>query len=182
MLGLPLETERLLLRPFEMTDDKDMFILDSNPLVHKYLGENPSKTLEQSQQMIEKIRNQYKENGIGRWATIEKATGKFIGWSGLKYITEYENNKIHFYDVGYRFIPEFWGKGYATEATKVALEYGFNQLQLKEIIGMANIHNKASRRVLEKCGLQYVEQFMWKDITCDWLKIEKEDWLKIINL
>jgi RimJ/RimL family protein N-acetyltransferase len=76
-------------------------------------------------------------------------------------------------------MPQFWGKGYATEATKAWLTVGFEQLNLKEKIGAVHQENKASRRVLEKCGLQFVEQFMWHDLTCDWLSIDKEYWLEL---
>ena len=76
-------------------------------------------------------------------------------------------------------MPQFWGKGYATEATKACLKYAFEEINLTEIIGAAHEENNASRRVLEKCGLQFVEQFMWQDLTCDWLSISKEYWLEI---
>jgi [ribosomal protein S5]-alanine N-acetyltransferase len=171
-----IETERLVLREFLPSDDEGLFELDSNPLVHQYLGNNPIQRIEEAREVIKNIRQQYVENGIGRWAAIEKETGNFIGWSGLKFIREYENNRIHFYDVGYRLIPKYWGKGYATESAKAALVYGFTQLNLDEIIGTVNIENTRSRRALEKCGLKYVEQFMWKDIKCDWLKITKPEW------
>ena len=171
-----LETERLILRELLPTDDAGMFELDSNPEVHKYLGENLVKTIEESRAVIQAVRQQYLDNGIGRWAVVEKASGEFIGWSGLKFITEYENNRIHFYDVGYRLIPRYWGNGYATESAKAAIEYGFTKMNLQEIIGMANVDNRASRRALEKCGLKFVEQFYWKHIKCDWLKITKDEW------
>ena len=171
-----IETERLILRDLLETDVEDYFEMDSDPEVHRYLGNNPIKTREQALENINNIRKQYLENGIGRWATIEKSSGTCIGWSGLKFITEDWNNHINFHDVGYRFMPRYWGKGYATESTKAALEYGFNTMGLTEIIGTANEDNKASRRALEKCGLTFIEQFMWKDIQCDWLKITKEDW------
>ena len=91
-----------------------------------------------------------------------------------------KNNHINFYDVGYRLDKKYWGKGYATESCKVALEYGFKTMQLKEIIGTCHEENKASRRVLEKCGLKFVEQFIYKnELTCDWLKITKEEWEKL---
>lgn len=175
---MKVETERLILRELLPTDDVGIFELDSDPLVHKYLGENPIQTIEQARETIASVRQQYIDNGIGRWAAIEKETGNFIGWSGLKFIKEYENNRINFYDVGYRLIPKYWGKGYATESAKAAIRYGFEQLQLTEIIGSANVENTRSRGALEKCGLTYVEQFYWKDIKCDWLQITKEEWLK----
>ncbi len=174
-----LETDRLMMRELVITDADGMFQLDSDPLVHKYLGETPVKKMEEINKVIAGIQKQYLDNGIGRYATFEKSSGNFIGWSGLKFITEPENNRVNFYDVGYRFIPAYWGKGYATEVTKTWLEYGFTNLNLKEIIGTAHIDNKASRRVLEKCGLTYIEKFKWKDLTCDWLKITKEEWLKL---
>ncbi len=176
-----IETERLILRDLQETDDKGMFELDSNPVVHRYLGNKPITSIEQARNVIAGIRNQYADNGIGRWAAIEKSSGNFIGWSGLKFITTIENNRTHFHDVGYRFIPKYWGKGYATESAKAALQYGFNTLKLEEIIGTCHEENKASRRALEKCGLQFVEKFMHEDINCDWLRISKQEWENLLN-
>jgi len=170
------ETERLILREFLMSDAEDFFEMDAAPEVHRYLGNNPSTSIEQARSVIDNIRQQYIDNGIGRWAAVEKSSGKFIGWSGLKFITDIENNQTHFYDVGYRLHPNFWGKGYATESAKAALEYGFSTLQLKEIIGMCHEENTASRKALEKCGLKFVEKFKYNDHTCNWLKITKQEW------
>ena len=170
------ETNRLILRELLLTNEDFLFKLDSNPLVHKYLGNNPVKDIEEIKKVIQSIRQQYIDNGIGRWAVIEKETGKFMGWSGLKFIKEYENNHINFYDVGYRLLPEFWGSGYATESAQAALEYGFIQLDLPEIIGMVHEENVASRTVLQKCGLKFIEKFMWGDIRCDWMKITRSEW------
>ncbi|MEO8146068.1 MAG: GNAT family N-acetyltransferase [Bacteroidia bacterium] len=175
-----IETERLILRELLTDDDENMFELDSNAEVHKYLGNNPVTTIEQVREVIASVRQQYIKNGIGRWAAIEKSSGNFIGWSGLKFITEPENNQVNFYDVGYRLIPKYWGKGYATESTKAALEYGFTKMNLEEIIGTVNENNKASKRALEKCGLKFIEKFQWKNITCDWMKISKTEW-KFLN-
>lgn len=169
-----IETERLLLREFRTSDDTAMFELDSNPEVHKYLGNNPVTNIEQVQKYISSIQQQYLDNGIGRWITIEKSSNEIIGWSGLKFITEYENNHINFHDVGYRFMPQYWGKGYATEATRAALKYGFDSMNLNKIVGTTHVDNKASQRVLEKCGLKFVEQFYWNDILCNWLEITNE--------
>lgn len=173
-----IETERLILREMLPTDDKGIFELDSNADVHKYLGNNTIKTIDVAQEQIRKIRQQYIDNGIGRWAAIEKSSGDFIGWSGLKFVTDTENNTANYHDVGYRFLPKYWGKGYATESAKAALEYGFNTLNLKEIIGTCHTENIASRKALEKCGLKFVEQFQRGDYFCYWLKIKKEEWKK----
>lgn len=151
-----LEAERLILRDILPTDVEDFFEMDSNAEVHKYLGNMPSTNIMQTNDMIQNIRQQYFDNGIGRWAVIEKESGEFIGWSGMKFITEEWNKHVNFYDVGYRLHPEYWRKGYATESAMAALEYGFNDLQLPVIYGTANIDNKASIHVLEKCGLKFI--------------------------
>lgn len=174
-----IETDRLILRELVPSDDTGMFELDSDALVHQYLGGNTIERIEQAREVIGLIRQQYCDNGIGRWAMIEKASGDFVGWSGLKFIREYENNHINFYDVGYRLIPRYWGKGYATESAKAAICYGFEKLGATEIFGSVNVGNKQSRKVLEKCGLAFVEKFYWKDIDCDWLKISKVQWEKL---
>lgn len=171
------ETDRLILRELLHTDAEDFFELDSDPAVHIYLGNNPIKSKEEAEDLIAKIRKQYIDYGIGRWAAIEKSSGKFIGWSGLKFINIPENGHVNFYDVGYRLIPRFWNKGYATESAMAAIKYGFEAIGMEEIIGTANVENKASRKALEKCGLQYVETFVMRGIDCDWLKITKEDYL-----
>jgi len=156
------------------SDVEGMFELDSDPLVHRYLGNTPVKSIEDSQAAIENIRKQYVERGIGRWAAIEKSSGAFIGWSGLKLNTEQEfNNKIDFYDIGYRLIPRYWGKGYATESAVAALDYGFTTLNLKTIVGMAEVENLASNKILQKIGLNYIEDFLFEDVMVSWYELNK---------
>ncbi len=174
------ETERLILREILPSDDKGMFELDSDKEVHKYLGNKPIETIVQSREMIELIRQQYIQNGIGRWAVIEKSSNVFIGWAGLKLNIETRNNHIYYYDVGYRLIKRYWGKGFATEAAIPSLKYGFERLELNEIYGTADINNLASRKILEKIGLKYVETFDYTESQqCVWMRITKGEWNKI---
>jgi len=170
------KTERLILRELLPSDEAGMFELDSDPEVHRYLGNNPVTDIEQIREVINFVRQQYIANGIARWAVIEKSTNNFIGWSGLKLVKEERNNHPQYYDIGYRFIKKYWGLGYATESAKAALDYGFEVLNLTEIIGTADVENSASRKVLEKIGLKYIEKFMYDDIECDWLCITRAEW------
>ena len=78
------ETKHLLLREIVIEDTGDMFRLDSDPRVHKYLGNNPIKCMGKAKAYIDYIRMQYETYGIGRWAAIEKSSGNWIGWTGLK--------------------------------------------------------------------------------------------------
>jgi RimJ/RimL family protein N-acetyltransferase len=176
-MGLFLETKRLILREILETDIHGMFELDSNKLVHKYLGNKPVKTIQESEKIIQTIKQQYKERGIGRWAAIEKSSGDFIGWSGLRLNNEHKMNGFtEYYDIGYRLIPKYWGKGYATESSQVALDYAFNILKIKTVYGITEKGNQASHNVLLKIGLQYVEDFYseeWK-LNLRWYKTENE--------
>src|SRR5688572_20999829 len=95
-----IETPRLILRELLPEDDQAMFELDSNKEVHTYLGNQPLTNIDQSREIIAFIRKQYVDNGIGRWAVIEKSTGEFAGWSGLKLMKELTNDHVNYYDLG----------------------------------------------------------------------------------
>lgn len=107
------ETERSYARRFTFRDVNHIFDLDSDPEVHRFLGNNPIKTIAQAEEVIDKILNQYREVGFGRLALILKDTGEFIGWSGIKLEKGFLEEP--YYDMGYRLKRAFWGMGYATE-------------------------------------------------------------------
>lgn len=175
----PIETERLILRPVLDTDVDGMFELDSNPEVHKYLGNMPITTKSQAVEAIEYLQKQYKERGIARWAVIHKETKEFMGWSGIKYLNESEqmNGVHHVYELGYRFIPKFWGKGYATESAQAWVDYMFNETEVKSLYAAADIPNKSSVNVLQKVGFEITDEFVfeWKGSKddCYWLELHK---------
>ncbi|WP_445722475.1 GNAT family N-acetyltransferase [Flavobacterium sp.] len=174
-MNLILETERLLLRPLDLNDDEDMFQLDNNPNVHEYLGNNPVLSIEESRVYIKNINEQYLKNNIGRFAVVLKETGDFLGWCGLKFITEEENNHINFYEIGFRFKEEFWGQGFAYESANAWLDYAFNTLKVSTLYASAHINNRGSRRVLEKIGLQLQNEYVWNnEIPCVWYELKKE--------
>ena len=172
-----LETDRLILRDLEPTDAAGMFALDSDPAVHRYLGNKPLTNIQQSVEVIEMVRAQYRTNGIGRWAVIEKATGAFVGWAGLKRETEL-HKPMEYMDLGYRLRPPFWGKGYATEAAKACLQYGFEKLGLREINAAADVANAASNRVLIKLGFRHLETFKYEGEDINWYALDPNTFLK----
>lgn len=167
------ETERFMLREI-LTDDADgLFELDSDSEVHKYLGNNPVKTIEQIHEVIGFIQNQYTENGIARWAIIEKTTNDFVGWAGLKLVKETTNGYINYYDLGYRLIQKHWNKGIATEVSKAIVEFGFNNMYLNEMYAMADVNNSASNKVLQKLGFELIEVFNDENVPHNWYKLTK---------
>ncbi len=165
------ETERLILREIVPSDIDGMFELDSDPEVHKYLGNKPVQSKQQIAAVIDFIRKQYIDYGIGRWAIVDKKTDEFMGWAGLKYVTEETNGQRNFYDLGYRLIRRHWGKGIATEAAQVSLEYGFNDMKLEKLHGIADCQNIGSNKILTKVGFNLVETFNFDDIACNWYTI-----------
>ena len=174
-----LETERLILRELLETDLDGMFELDSNATVHKYLGNKPISTKEQAAEIIRFIREQYDQLGIGRFAAIEKSSGDFIGWSGLKLNAgekEELNGVRDFVDIGYRFFPKYWGKGYATESSIATLKFGFEEMNYPVIYGAAETANIASNKILQKIGLKFINDFHYGDIPCKWYALKKEDY------
>lgn len=181
MMLKPLETERLVLRPLEKSDGERMFLLDSAPEVMRYIGMPVLTERSQSDEVIRMIQQQYKDNGIGRFAVVEKKSNLLIGWSGLKLNREEVNHHQNFYEVGYRFLPEFWGKGYATESVEASLELAFNLLKLDEVYAYAHSENDASIRVLKKTGFLQNGTFEEDDGLCVWFEMPKEIYLKRIN-
>lgn len=168
-----LETERLILRKLEDEDFERMFLMDSDPEVMKYLG-TPVKTVEESKNIIKMIQKQYEENGVGRLAVIEKKSGLMIGWSGLKLLKQPINGHVDTLDLGYRFIPEFWGKGYAWEAAIASLKYGFNELNAETIYAYADAGNAGSNYILTKMGFENTGEFEDSGVKCFWYKLKHE--------
>lgn len=170
----PIITERLILRKLTTEDLDDMFLLDSNPDVVKYVGIQPLTKKEESLKMIENIINQYEKNGTGRLAVIEKESNRFIGWSGIKLLTDEVNGFKNVYELGYRFLPEFWGKGYATESALASLDLGFNQLNADKIYAYADIENENSHKILTKLGFENKGAFIDDGDHCYWYELEKK--------
>lgn len=172
------ETERFILRELLPTDIDGMFELDSDPKVHRYLGNKPVTNKEQIVDVINFIRQQYIDNGIGRWAIIDKKTNDFIGWSGLKLVTDLTNNHKNYYDLGYRLLRKYWGKGIATETAIASLNYAFEQLKANEVYAMADCGNEGSNKILKKVGLNFIEKFDLDGISHNWYKIDRNDYEK----
>jgi RimJ/RimL family protein N-acetyltransferase len=170
-----LETKRLILRKFEETDFERVFLIDSNPEVMKYIGVPPLSDISQSKNIIKMIQQQYLDNGIGRFAVIEKESNLLIGWSGLKFLTQEINGYNNIYELGYRFMPEYWGKGYALESAKASLDYGFNDLNIEIIYAMAHCENEGSNHILRKLGFEKTGEFTEPDGLCFWYELKRKN-------
>ncbi len=149
-MNIIIETRRLILREFTLDDAELMYQLNRDPEVTRYTGD-PIRDIEHGKEVLEQtIIPQYILYNHGRWAVHTKGNNEFIGWCGLK--ARPERLEI---DLGYRFVKDLWGKGYASEAAFACLKYGFEKLGLERIVGRAMPGNLASLRVLEKCGMTF---------------------------
>lgn len=147
------ESKRLILRELTPEDAEQFYLLNTDPEVIRYTGDEPFESIESAKQFLEKY-DQYQKYGFGRWAVILKADNSFLGWCGLKYTLEKDE-----VDVGFRFFRKYWNLGYATEAAQVSLETGREKFGINEIVGRAMKENLASVKVLEKIGLTYFDDF-----------------------
>lgn len=172
-MKVKLETERLWLKEFEHSDLEGMFALDSDPEVHRYLGNRPFQQRKQSEDIIAHVIRQYEMNGIGRWAMIEKSSGDFVGWCGIKLVKEETNGHIDYYDLGYRLLRKHWRKGYALEAAKACVDFAFDQLPITTLFACAHIDNAASNKILRGLGFQEKSQFKYDGEIHFWYELEK---------
>ena len=169
-----IETERLILRPFEDGDAPSILEFGGNPDVIRYTGDQLITTIEEAQNLIDNVwKVDYATHGYGRFAVIYKPDNRLIGFSGLKY-----EHLLNGTDIGYRFLPQYWGMGIATESCWPVLDFGFNDLQLQEVLGLAYPVNNKSCKVLEKIGMTHykTEPFPGEHIDCNWYRLSKVDY------
>ncbi|HEX2057431.1 MAG TPA: GNAT family N-acetyltransferase [Actinomycetota bacterium] len=149
--ALVIQTARLLIR-LPLDEDAQPFLdIHTDPDVIRWLGGPRPKTLQDERDRIARGRAMHEELGFTMWTAVEKATGEVVGLAGL-FPVEGGDGAI---EVAYHFRKDRWGRGYATEAARACLDYGFSTGRLDRVVGLVHPDNHASRRVLEKCGMTY---------------------------
>ena len=147
-----LRTERLVLRRWKDSDREPFAALNADPRVMEFF---PSTlTREECDAMIDRIERHFEERGFGLWAVEVQGGPSCIGFVGL-WTPSFEAHFTPCVEVGWRLAYEAWGKGYATEAARAALRFGFEKLGLDEIVAMAVEGNRRSRRVMDKLGMTH---------------------------
>ncbi|BDD04706.1 GNAT family N-acetyltransferase [Aureibacter tunicatorum] len=167
-----IETKRLILRELNVGDARDFYDLNEDKEVLKYTGDVGFQDVEEAKTFLSGY-SDYKKNGYGRWAVVLKESGRFLGWCGLKL------NEEGLVDLGYRFFRNEWGKGYATESAIASLNYGFENLDLDDVIARSDRNNVASIKVIEKLGMEF-----WKNDECKgisnavYYRIDKQSYIE----
>ena len=145
-----IETERLYVRQWEEEDLHPFYKLNSSPKVMRFYPNLLSR--KESDNFVCKASSQIDENGYSFWAIELKESSKLIGTMGIADV----HFKEHFtpaVEIAWRLASQYWGFGYATEAAKAVFDYGYKELNLKEIVSFTVPENKRSIRVMEKIGL-----------------------------
>ena len=153
------ETARLRHRSLNADDAERFYALNSDPEVMRHTCEEPPSSVAATREAIANYPD-FDTYGFGRWGCVLKGQeDSIIGFCGLKFLPELDE-----VDVGYRFFPQFWGQGIATEACAASVQFGFEVLGLGRIIGLVRPENIASIRVLEKVGMLNEGEFDYDGI------------------
>jgi [ribosomal protein S5]-alanine N-acetyltransferase len=166
---MKIETPRLILREFVRSDLQALASIFVDPLAMKFSTMGVYSTA-QTEKAIDRFINSYKQFGFGFWAITLKERDLLIGYCGLA-IDRIDNRDEP--EIGYRLDSKFWGKGFATEAASASIHYGFYSIELPYILGAAQRQNVASIRVLEKIGMTFDRETIFREVPMDVYKIVK---------
>lgn len=155
-----LETERLVIRPWKQSDLKDFFEYASVEGVGEMAGWNHHKSIQESREILDMFINEHKT-----FALELKNSGKVIGSLGIEKINPTYDPYKNMYgkEIGYVLSKDYWGRGLMTEAVKRVIDFCFDDLNLNYLWISHWIKNDKSRRVIEKCGFEFVKEF---EYTC----------------
>ena len=149
-----IQTPRLRLRRWTDEDFEPLVTMCADPRVMEFSTSTFSR--EETAAMWGRIHSHFEHHGFGPWAV--EVDGKFAGSMGLDWV-RFETHFTPCVEIGYRLRTEFWGQGLATETAQAALRHGFERLGLREIVAFTVPANQRSRRVMEKIGLVFSEEF-----------------------
>ncbi|MCX2180842.1 GNAT family N-acetyltransferase [Streptomyces sp. SKN60] len=149
MGGVELRTGRLVLRAWREEDLGPWAEMNADPEIRRHLGELLSRA--ESDATVARMREEFAARGYGWWAVESRETGEFLGRAGLDRVGE--GLPYGGVDVGWRLKRDAWGYGYATEAGRACLEFGFGVLGLSEIVASTTVRNLRSQAVMRRLGM-----------------------------
>ena len=159
------------MRFHDLTDVAFMLALNVDPEVTRFTGDGPVVDEAEARSRIARLQVQA-EARMGRMVVLDRASGERLGWCGLKALTD--EGQV---DLGYRFFRRHWGKGYATEASRAALSFGFGELALPRIVALVAAENAASLRVMQKLGFRSIGLSTIDGDTGLGFELTREQWL-----
>ncbi len=167
-----LSTARLILRPFTLDDAEALHRLAAAPGVMQYFPTPEPPDLARIERLIARQLNEWAERGYAWWAVTLPADGTLIGWCGLQYLPDTDET-----EVGYLLGRAWWGQGFATEAARASMAFGFARFDFAEIIGITHPDNIASQNVLKKCGMRFTAATRYFNMDCFRFAIGRDGWI-----
>ncbi|MFI6289182.1 GNAT family N-acetyltransferase [Streptomyces sp. NPDC051018] len=159
-----LTTARLTLRALDEADLDQLFALENDPEVMRFLngGRPTTRRAVRAESLPRLLRHHACIGRPGHWAAEERETGAFLGWFEFRPL---EDDRADVVELGYRLGRAFWGRGYATEGARGLIRAGFTELCVRRVVAKTMAVNTRSRRVMEKAGMRYVRTFFedWPD-------------------
>ena len=166
-------TDSLVLRPLQPTDAEVLLHIYQTEGVLQYFPTTTPPPLERVERFIAGQQEHWEKHGYGNWGIMPEGESQIAGWAGLQFLPELNDT-----EVGYLLAKPFWGRGYATKTARASIQFGFERCGLDYIIALVHPENLASRRVIEKCGMTYVETINLWGIDLMRHRIDLNDWRK----
>lgn len=181
-MDIYLQTDRMILRELELSDEENIFNLDSDPEVMKYISNGMASSREDVRSALIRTHDLYlkHQRRFGFWAAIEKSSHQFMGWFHFR-PAKMDPENIKRIELGYRFKKIYWGKNFATEGSRALIAKGFSQLGVEEVFAVTMKANLGSQGVMKKSGLLFSREFYDKefpgtqDLDVEYV-ISRKDW------
>ncbi len=169
-MSIFLETKRLIIKTPELSDFDNLYILQSDPDVMRYIGHGV-RTKELVAESLQKSIDHQQKHGFSLGNVYDKETGTFVGRAGLIYLA-FDDTQTEI-EVGYALLAPYWNKGYATELSRDLIKWGFQHLSVDHLVGVIRPQNERSGRVLEKSGMKYIGNSLYNNIEVKFYRIDK---------
>lgn len=166
-----IETARLRLRLFTPADLDPLCEITRDPEVTRYIGYGVPLSREETLNNLNQIMSAFRRRGYGRWALERRDTGGLVGYCGLS-----SGNPEVGIELAYMLARAEWGRGFALEAARASLRYGFEKLGVESIAGLTFHDNRRSRRVLERLGMKFIRDARYYDFACVHYTLTRADW------
>lgn len=169
-----LETDRTIIREFTIEDTNQAIEFYSDVDVMRFVGNGKGFSLEETEEFIIKMVDRYEEHGFSFWAVVSKRCNKLIGHCGLML-----NRTTGIVEIGYTIAKQYWRQGYALETSRAVLSYGFNTLNLNEIVAFTKKINTPSQGMMKRLGMKFWKNYSKNEIEYIAFKINKLSFLKV---
>jgi len=177
-----LETERLRLRPLAFEDEAAVFALASDPEIARFVRFEAHRTRAETRAFIELVLEHYRRGDPFAWAIILREDGGLLGSCG--FVSQVPERKSA--EIGYWLGKPYWGKGYAVEAARALVRFGFQQMDLERVEAKCFLENRAGQRVIGKLGMKFEATDRSEMIKGSYPElrvyaIAKQDWERVIT-